>query len=609
MKSRVIRFLKTYFLFVLLFVLQKPLFMLWYHSLYSGISIADYFRVMAHGLKLDASMAGYLTLIPGLILIASLWIRPNIIQMVQKIYFGIIAFLLSGIFVADLGLYKYWGFRLDSTPLFYMESPKNAMASVNWPTIAGGIIAILAFSVLFYYLFYQVLIRIRERDRLPYHLLPSFLILLLFTATLFIPIRGGFTVSTMNVGKVYFSSRLALNHAAINPCFSLMESLTREQNFNKQYRFMPDADAHKEFMHLTDQPANDSVPNLFTIRRPNIILVILESFMSKVVEPLGGLPDVAVRLNQWADKGILFTNFYANSFRTDRGLVCILSGYPAPPTTSVMKYPRKSQTLPSIPKTLKEAGYDLQYYYGGDADFTNMRSYLMSCGIEKIVSDQDFPLKDRLSKWGALDGVLFSRLASDIKHYSQSEPFMKIVQTSSSHEPFEVPYRRLDNPYLNSVAYADSCLGAFIDQYRQTEYWKNSIIVMVPDHAMRYPENLDNHDVERYQIPLLIIGGAVKAPLNIGEYASQIDMAATLLAQLDIPHQDFIFSKNILNPASPHFAYFTSPNLFGMVTEENQLVYDCESGRITTDEGEKKGENLKKGKAFLQVLYDDLAKR
>ena len=39
-----------------------------------------------------------------------------------------------------------------------------------------------------------------------------------------------------------------------------------------------------------------------------------------------------------------------------------------------MKYPKKTQHLPSIPGSLKKAGYDLQYYYGGDADFTNMRS-------------------------------------------------------------------------------------------------------------------------------------------------------------------------------------------------------------------------------------------
>ena len=119
---------------------------------------------------------------------------------------------------------------------------------------------------------------------------------------------------------------------------------------------------------------------------------------------------------------------------------------------------RKDRKLPSIPRSLKNAGYSLEYYYGGDADFTNMRSYLVSSGIEKIISDKDFPLSERTGKWGAQDHVLFQRLMKDLKEEKQEEPFLKLVQTSSSHEPFEVPFHRLDDKVLNSFAYADSCV-------------------------------------------------------------------------------------------------------------------------------------------------------
>jgi phosphoglycerol transferase MdoB-like AlkP superfamily enzyme len=118
-----------------------------------------------------------------------------------------------------------------------------------------------------------------------------------------------------------------------------------------------------------------------SIKKPNVVFIILESFMSKTMTSLKGLPDVAVNMDKFAEEGVLFTNFYANSFRTDRGLVAILSGYPAQPTTSIMKYPRKTENLPSIPRSLKANGYNLQYYYGGDANFTNMRSYLVSTAL------------------------------------------------------------------------------------------------------------------------------------------------------------------------------------------------------------------------------------
>lgn len=190
----------------------------------------------------------------------------------------------------------------------------------------------------------------------------------------------------------------------------------------------------------------------------------------------------------------------------------------------------------------------------------------------------------------------------------QKEPFLKLVQTSSSHEPFEVPFHRLDDKILNSFAYADSCVGDFVKQYQETPLWKNTLFVLVPDHQGAYPYPIEN-PLDGQTIPLILIGGAIKQPLVVDTYASQIDIAATLLAQLGLPHDEFTFSKNIMNPASPHFAYFTRPNYFGMITADNQLVYNLDANTVQLDEGTAKGANLEKGKAFLQKLYDDLAKR
>ena len=518
--------------------------------------------------------------------------------------------LLSCIFISDLGLYGYWGFRLDTAPLFYFfSSPKDALASVSLWVVAGGILAMAVYAALLYFVFSWILVNEKRPLKIPYRRLSVSGVLLLATGLLFIPIRGGFSVSTMNLGRVFFSADQRLNHAAINPAFSLLDSFSRQADFDKQYRFMPAEEADILFSELTDKPVTDSIPRLFNTERPNIIMIILESFSSHLMETLGGEPGIAVNMDEFAKEGILFTHFYANSFRTDRGLVSIISGYPAQPTTSIMKYTRKTQSLPSIPASLKKAGYDLQYYYGGDADFTNMRSYLVSTGIEKIVSQNDFPVSERLSKWGVHDHILFHRILTDLKTEPQQEPFFKILQTSSSHEPFEVPYSKLSNAKLNAFAYTDSCAGDFVRQLKETPLWKNSVVLFVPDHLGVYPESIDHLSPERYTIPLILTGGAVKEPQRITAYGSQIDIAATLLAQLGLPHDDFTFSKNILNPSSPHFAFFTFPNIFGMVTADNEVVFNCESNTVAMDEGTHQGENLNKGKAYLQKLYDDLAKR
>ena len=584
--------------------------MIYYHELYADASLGDYFRVMWHGLPLDLSLAGYLTAIPAFLLIASAWTDSFILRRIRQVYFGIISFVMACIFIVDLGLYGFWGFRLDATPVFYFfSSPRDALASVSFWFVLLGVLAILAYAALLYFIFYFVLVRQKRPLKIPYRRQNVSLVLLLLTAALFIPIRGGFRVSTMNLSKVYFSEQQRMNHAAINPAFSFMYSATHQNNFDKQYRFMDGKVADELFAGMVDKPAvADSIPQLLNTKRPNIVFIILESFSNQLMETFGGQKNVAVNMDKFAKEGILFSNFYGNSFRTDRGLASIISGYPAQPSTSIMKYPEKTDKLPSIPRSLKKAGYHLEYYYGGDANFTNMRSYLMSSGIEKIVSETDFSLSERAGKWGAHDHVLFQRLLNDMKEEEQKEPFLKIVQTSSSHEPFEVPFNKLDDKVLNAFAYADSCVGDFVKQYKETPFWENTLFVLVPDHQGAYPYPLEN-PLDGQRLPLILIGGAIKEPRVVDTYASQIDIAATLLSQLGLPHEEFTFSKDIMNPASPHFGYFTRPTYFGMITPENQLVYNLDANAVQMDEGTEKGANLEKGKAFLQKLYDDLAKR
>ncbi|TWV12493.1 sulfatase-like hydrolase/transferase [Bacteroidaceae bacterium HV4-6-C5C] len=627
MRERLLGLLKTYLLFVVIFVIQKPLFIFYYSSMYTGLSAMDILQVMWHGLPLDLSLAGYFSVIPGFLFLASSCALSDVLRKIWNIYYLILSILLSMIFTIDLALYEYWGFRLDATPLFYFfSSPKDAIASVSLSVVFVGIGVMLVYAGVLYLIFYFVQRSIWRGLKLPFHYLKVAGILLLVTGLLFIPIRGGFTVSTMNVGKVYFSSNQRLNHAAINPVFSLMESLAKQTDFSKQYRFMESAQADKLIKKMLDPAVLDStavVPDtlhtvLFNTKRPNVIFVIMESFSSKLMKSLGGEPNVAVNLDTLAQEGVLFTNFYANSFRTDRGVVAVLSGYPAQPTTSLMKYPHKIQSVPSIAGSLKKAGYRTKYYYGGDADFTNMRSYVITSGFDELISDVDFPVSERLSKWGVHDHLVFKRLLQDLNAESTASsklagaakrPFFKVVQTSSSHEPFEVPYRRLTNKRLNAFAYTDSCVGDFVRHFRRLPQWKNTVIILVPDHLGAYPEHIDNLSIERYQIPLILIGGAVREPKHIPVYGSQHDIAATLLAQLALPHSMFTFSKDMLNPLSPHFAFFTVPDAFGMATLDNRVMYNCESKSVAVDEGAAKGKNLESAKAYLQKIYDDIAKR
>ncbi len=606
---RLLYLVAIYFSFILVFILQKPIFMLCQGDLYLSSSKADWFRVMYHGLPIDFSVAAYLLIIPMLLTLLALWVRGRWYAIFIRCYFAVIIFLLGVICVSDAALYSYWGFRLDATPLFYLQSPAEAVASVSLPMVIAAFLFTMLYVLLVGYPINRWLLRpmiaLSGPSRFYSKLVLSF-IYMFATAFLFLPIRGGVSASTMNVGKAYFSERIELNHAAVNPAFSLFASLSKGEAFSSQYRFMSHDEADDAYAPLAPQPVSfpDDTVAWLTTSRPDIILVILESFTGHIIDDPGVMPC----LKALSLEGIYFPRFYANSFRTDRGLVSILSGYPAQPTTSVMKYPAKSQSLPAIARSLRREGYDTQLLYGGDADFTNMRSYFYATGYNSVVSDADFTADENSARWGVPDHITFPRLAHLIAEQDK-HPFMKTFLTLSSHEPFDVPMRRLDNSYLNSVAYTDSCIGAFVDSLRCTSLWNNTLLIFVADHTMRYPTGIKEHEVLRHHIPMVWCGGAVRGHRVVDEYGSQIDLAATLLAQMRIDYSDFTFSKNMADTSQHKFAYYTFKDGLGYIDDGHTLIYDCESSQWLVSEGKERVSREKSAQAFLQKLYDDLGGR
>lgn len=593
------------------FVVGKIVFMVGNYDTYSGIHVLDIFRVIGHGASMDFSMSAYLSVLPAILLCVSLFVGSRgIVDRILKIYYLVVALIVSLITVMDTGLYGYWHFKLDSTPLFYfMTSPGSALASVEWWMYPVGIFGWLLLAAAIYMIYRTLAIKLpgevvaegNERGRVG-----ALTVMVLAIACLGVLIRGGLTVSTMNLSRAYFSAETRLNHAAVNPSFSLMYSLTHQDKFSEQFRMMDSGRAGELFALMRDEPS-DSLPTLVRNgERPDIYIVILESFSSHLFPSLGG-EDIAQKLDSIGKEGLVFTNFYASSFRTDRGLMAILSAYPGPPTTSLMKFVGKTEGLPNIAGVLKDSlGYSTTYYYGGDADFTNMRAYLINGGFERLISDSDFPVGQKLSKWGAHDDVLFKKVKGELSDYDSGTPKLKVIQTSSSHEPFEVDYDdkgRFSDKRVKAFAYADSCVADFINELRRQPSWSNSLILVVPDHYGAYPELTD--PVARHRIPLIATGGALEKRGVLATVGNQTDIAATLLSSLGVGHEDFKFSVNMLNPESPHYAFFSEPGFFGMVTDSDTTLYNIE-GNTPMSAGNK---NMDKAKAYIQTLYDDISKR
>ncbi len=610
-KLAVKKSLQKFFAIIAIFIafglMQKVVFLVMYHRLFCGVSFADRLSVLIHGLPMDCSIAGYLTVIPALLIIVANITACKVVAVVERIYYGIVALALALITCLDLALYGYWGFRLDMTPIFYFTtSPEAAMASAQWWQMLVGIVGVTAITTALYCAFTAIQ---RHLTIAPQRRPATIAVMALLTVSLFIPIRGGVTVSTMNISRSYFSDNKMLNHAAVNPAFSLLYSATHQSINSNPFQLMTDVEMEQQLaalnaMCITAATADtDTVAqlpaNLLSVDKPDVYLVILESFSAHLMPSLGG-EAVAVNLDSLAREGVSFTNFYANSFRTDRALPPILSGFPAQPTMSILKYVEKAEKLPGIPTALKQLGYQSHYYYGGDINFANINAYMISIGFDEIICDKNFDMADRTGKWGAHDHLVFSRALADAdKAANSSVPRFVTIQTSSSHEPFEVPYaspRFVDEPQKNAFAYTDSCLMAFVDGLRKLPTWNRSLVIMVPDHLGAWPLNLPEA-TDRHHVPLVMVGGALKRhSLAVNTPGSQIDIAATLLRQLGADTKPFTFSKDLLNPQSPHFAVFTEPELIEIVTPTDTMSYNIETGTGTAQAV----------KAYLQKLYQTI---
>ena len=610
MKRKLLLIVAIWVTTVLLMALQKPLFLAYYATQAAQASVGEWWLVLWHGLKLDMTVAGYITALPILFLLINLWVSipDKVGRWVLNGYFTVVSIASAALVAVDLGLYEYWGFRLDSTILIYLADPKEAMASVDaWMAIRQSIIFVLYAALLI--VCYRRVVRLYEGRALRwYRALPWSVVMLLVAGLDFLAIRGGVGTSVANVSKVCFSPTLFLNHAATNPIFSFLSTLGKQADFAAEYPFYDAETLAAQFDALRgNQPSEGPSEQVLKSSRPNVLLVVLESFGSTVFEADEEGAPIMPELRKLRDEAIFFENFYASSFRTDRGQMAILSGFPGQTRASLMKLTPKCLALPSIARSLGREGYRTTYYYGGDLNFTNQASYMYATGWQQLVWQKDMSFDAPTSKWGYDDAVVGDFVTDEVLRLSaEGEPFLAGWLTLSSHEPFEVPYEQFSDPRTNAFAFTDHCIGRMIERLKASPAWENLLVVLIPDHGCRPFRQGQYTDTETFQIPMWWLGGAIKEPRTVAQFGAQIDLAATLLAQLGIAHDDFDYSKDLFDPAIPKFAYYTYNEGFGILEESGMSLWDGGSNR--TNEGADERQ-LQMGRTLLQQTYLDISKR
>jgi phosphoglycerol transferase MdoB-like AlkP superfamily enzyme len=556
---------------------------------------------------MDVSMASYILIPVCIFVMLGVFFQFFNKQTIYKIYSGVILFLMLVIVLSDLEIYKHWGFRIDATPLKYLSTPKEAWASVSHLPLLLIAFVFIAVFIMFYLLISFNIGKISRYLKPTQYKLGTLIVLIIFLGISFVPIRGGLQLAPINQSSVYFSTNNFANIAAINAPWNFLHGIMNAPSSkNNPYSYFNEQEANAIVDSLFIR--SSSTTTVLNTDTPNVLFIIWESFTDKATQLVINGMDVTPYFNSLKKEGIYFSNVYSSGDRTDKGIAAILSGYPALNKTSIIRTPNKAVKLPQLSNYFSRRGYTTSFYYGGEPEFANIKSYLLHSGYQTLIDKNFFKKEDQNSKWGAHDGVVAEKLLQDLQNKTSS--FFTTWLTLSSHEPFETPTEPVikgsshTNKFLNSIHYTDYVLSTFIEQCKAMPWWDNTLVVIIADHGHHLPEAPDR--VNNFKIPMLWLGGAVENKgMVIEKIVSQTDVAASIIYQTGGEPNNYFFSKNIFDSTYKEWAFFTFNDGFGFVEKDNTVLFDNVGKQILKGTGQHIESLLMKGKALQQVVYQD----
>ncbi|QQR86178.1 MAG: sulfatase-like hydrolase/transferase [Flavobacteriales bacterium] len=593
------------------FSAHRLVFLLFGHTYSFQASAGEWCQTFANGLSMDLSAAGYMLALPVLCWCIGAFTAGAFFRNLAHWLQVALLVLCSLVTVSDIGLFAAWGTRINHKALSYLVYPDEAMAAaggapVLWPSLAVFLLLVVALWLLGKSRLKEPVAGSSFMARIPLVLfLPGLVVL---------AIRGGWQDYPISRSWAYFSDKQVLNLAAVNGTWNVLDVLfTPAEYASNPYSYLTSEDAEASVSKAYPAPTAPA-RKILTTDRPNIVLVLLESWSGDVTAPIGGEPNVSPNFTRLCNEGLLFTNFYSTGFRTEQGLCAILSSFPSQPKTTIVRQFGKFDQLPSLVRTLDSAGYNSRYTYSGDVTFANTRTYFQAMGFDVIHDETTIPGKQR-TRWGAYDEDLFAFALEDMR--GMQEPFVNVLMTATNHEPFiadvKSPFtgKREPDRYRNTVHYTDEWLGWFMEKSKQEAWYENTLFIIVPDHGHFLPLYRQPFEAARHHIPLLLTGPALSPEMRGGRnttFGSHSDMATTVLNQLGLLHSPIPWGHDLLGPG-PHFAYWSFDDGFGIATDERTLVWDNVAQRYLEQLGDTranadKSEQLARGQAITQVLLD-----
>lgn len=611
--------LKMFVFLLVLFATMRIIFLINYWSLVTIEEIP--FGVILKGflsaLPLDIATACFILAIPAICMFIALAINKDTIFSPLRWYFYLMIAAYNLIALGDVGIYGEWRTKLSYRALMYLQNPAEVINTAETEQTLLLIVLWSLFTILFCWL-YTKLVEPQPSDSNNESKKPNILYLLgSFIATvalLFLGMRGGVNDIPITSSKVYYCNYKLANEMCVNPAYYLMENTLNSRSFENKahFSYMDSSDAEKRTKRLHEISC-DSTRSILKIERPNIVIILLESWSADLIESLGGEPDITPNFHELEKDGLLFTNIYASANRSQHAMSSLFGGLPGMPVTTITNHPDKYYAVPSLIKKLDTIGYHTSFYFGGELNYGNILSYLRHNEFDDIIEAKDINEGFRKGKLGYHDSDIMPWFAEQISKYPR--PFFSTLFTQSTHSPYDYPkifeeieWPLIEKDYVNSGHYTDIAIKMFMDKARQQTWYDSTLFIFVADHSHTSYKNHLLGSFEHHKIPMLIYGEPLQDSLKgttFDKICGNADITATILAQLGLSHDEFFWSKDIFGECYNPFAFFELNYGLGWKTPDGEFVYSNSGNFIKNTLPEAIRDSVVlDGKAYMQYHVD-----
>ena len=620
MKKLLFTLLKMMVFLLVLFASMRIVFVMKYWSLVAvdEIPFGEIMKGFWSALPLDIATASFMLALPAIYMFVSYAIDKETLFAPLRWYFYLMVAVYNLAAFGDIGIYGEWRTKLSYRALLYLQNPSEVINTAETEHTLLLIVLWSVFTVLFCWLYTKLVepdfTEMEEKeDYKPnvYVLSGSFVLVL---GMLFLGMRGGLNEIPITSSKVYYSSHKFANEMCVNPAYYLVENILNSKKVETRAHFnymdMESAKRRTESLH---EFACDSTVNILKIERPNIVVILLESWSADLIESLGGEPGITPNFRELEKDGLLFTNIYASANRSQHAMSSLFGGLPGMPVTTITNHPDKYYAVPSLVKKMDSIGYHTSFYFGGELNYGNILSYLRYNEFDEIVEGKDINEGFFKGKLGYHDTDVMPWYVEQLSRYEQ--PFFSTLFTQSSHSPYDYPkifeeieWPAIEKQYVNSGYYTDIAIGMFMEKAKQQEWYDSTLFVFVADHSHATYKNHRMESFDHHKIPMLIYGEPLQDSLRgmtFDKICGNTDLPATILAQLGMKHDEFIWSKDVFGKCYKPFAFFELNNGLGWKTPEGEFVYSNTGVYIKNTLPEAVRDSVvKDGKAYMQYHFD-----